>query len=56
MQKLLLDSILFATVAIPLVCAREKNPGRGLRKAILYIAGFDLAYLVGVLFVYPRLH
>jgi hypothetical protein len=56
MQKLLLNSILVATIAIPAMCARDRNPRRGLRRAIFYTAAFDLAYLVGVLFIYPRLH
>jgi hypothetical protein len=55
-QKLLLNSVLFFTVAIPVLSARDPLPKRGLKKALIYTLLFDLAYLVGVLYVYPRLH
>jgi hypothetical protein len=55
MQKLLLVSILLANVAIPIWAARERNARRGLRKALVAMVVFDVAYLVGLLFVYPRL-
>ena len=55
MQKLILVSILFANVAIPLWAARERNARRGLKKALFAMLVFDVAYLVAVLFLYPRL-
>ena len=55
MQKLLLVSILFANVAIPAWAARDRNPRRGLKKALLAMTVFDVVYLAGLLFVYPRL-
>jgi len=55
MQKLLLISILFANVAIPIWGARDRSARRGLKKALLAMMVFDVAYLVGLLVVYPRL-
>lgn len=56
MQKMLLNSILIATLAIPVLAARDPIWQRGLKKALAYFALFDFAYLVAVLYVYPRLH
>jgi hypothetical protein len=55
MQKLILVSILFAHVSIPIWAAREQNPYRGLKKALVWVSVFDLGYLLAVLFLYPRL-
>lgn len=55
MQKLLLVSILIANVLIPLWAAREENAIRGLKKTLAAMVAFDAAYLLAVLFVYPRL-
>ncbi len=55
MQSLLLMSILFATIAIPLVAAHDAYPRRGLRRAVLGILAFDVIYLVACMVVYPRL-
>jgi hypothetical protein len=54
MAKLILVSIIFATVAIPIVAARDPHPVRGLKKALFYAFLFNVAYLVGVLLIYPR--
>lgn len=55
MQKLLLMSVLFATVAIPIRAASDANARRGLRKAIVYMALFDVMYLLALRVIYPRL-
>ncbi|MFL5580486.1 MAG: hypothetical protein ACJ8AO_08935 [Gemmatimonadaceae bacterium] len=55
MQKILLISILVVTVAIPMRAARNPSPTAGLRKAVLGVALFNLAYLVFLRFIYPRL-
>jgi hypothetical protein len=52
--KLILVSIIFATVAIPITVARDPHPVRGLKKALFYAFLFNVAYLVGVLLIYPR--
>lgn len=55
MQKLLLLSILLATVALPMMAARAPRPVRGFMKMIVWVLAFDFLYLIGVLYVYPRL-
>lgn len=55
MQKFILISILFANVAIPIWAARERSPGKGLKKAIVSMLVFDVVYLAALLVVYPRL-
>jgi hypothetical protein len=55
MQKLILISILFADVLIPLWAARDRNAIRGLKKALFYMCIFNAAYLLLVMFAYPRL-
>jgi hypothetical protein len=55
MHKLLLLSILVATIAIPVRAARSTNPVRGLKKAVLQMFAFECFYLVAVVYLYPRL-
>jgi hypothetical protein len=55
MQKLILISILFADVLIPLWAARDPNAIRGLKKALFYMCIFNAMYLLLVMFVYPRM-
>jgi hypothetical protein len=54
-QKILLISILAASGFIPLWAARTRDPILGLRRAVLGIFGFEVAYLIGLLILYPRL-
>lgn len=55
MAKLILISILFATVAVPMRAASDSSPTRGLRRAVGLLVCFNLLYLILVVFVYPRL-
>ena len=52
MDKLAMMSILFATVALPALAARDRNPRRGLRWLLLALLVFNLAYVLYV----TRLH
>jgi hypothetical protein len=51
-QKLLLISIIVASVAIPVWAARDANPGRGLTTAVVVTAAFNLLYLLAVKYLY----
>lgn len=51
-QKLLLISIIIASVAIPVWTARDANPRRGLRRAVVVTAAFNLLYLLAVKYLY----
>lgn len=55
MKGLLLTSILVATFAIPLHAARDVDPRRGLRRAVIGFFAFASAYMIGCLWIYPRL-
>jgi len=55
MQKLILVSILFAGVAIPVWATSERSAVRGMRKALFAMLVFDVVYVLAVLFLYPRL-
>ena len=55
MQKLLLVSILIATVAIPVQMSREKTRAEGVRRTVKWMIGFCVLYLLGLLYLYPRL-
>ncbi|HEU5075873.1 MAG TPA: hypothetical protein VFU02_16885 [Polyangiaceae bacterium] len=54
-DKLLLMSVIFATVLIPAWTQRYRSPKRGLRKTITLMMGFNAIYLLLYLFLWPRL-
>ncbi len=53
MQKLLLVSILAATVAIPLIAARARSLRQSVRRSVVLTATFCFLYWLGLLYVYP---
>ena len=55
MKKFLLYTILIATVMIPMIAASDKSAIRGFRKAVLWMAAFNLLYVFAILYVWPRL-
>jgi hypothetical protein len=55
MAKLLLLSIIIATIALPVRAAKSKQPRAGLKKALLQMAIFNVFYLGGLLYLYGRL-
>jgi hypothetical protein len=56
MGKLLLLSFVFATVAIPVIASRDKNPKRGLRRALKGVILFNLFYLFNLYYIQARMH
>jgi hypothetical protein len=52
--KLILASILLATIAVPMRAARIARPKRAFRKLVVWSLMFNFAYLFFVLYVYPR--
>ena len=54
MTKLLLFSPILAVLVLPVLAARDACPARGLRRALLQLALFNLFYLFVVLYVTPR--
>ena len=55
MQKLLLVSILIATVAIPVQMSREKSRTEGVKRTVKWMVGFCVLYLLALMLLYPRL-
>lgn len=53
--KLLLVSIMIMSIVIPARAAAAKDPRRGLKKALLQMALFNLFYALAVTYLYPRL-
>lgn len=49
MAKLILMSVLFLTITLPAIAARDPHPVRGFKKAILWVVLFNAAYTYGVL-------
>jgi hypothetical protein len=54
-SKLLLFSVVIVSVIIPVWAARDTSARRGLRKAVLLVAAFNLLYLVALKYLYWRL-
>ena len=55
MQKVLLISILFATMLIPLVAARGGSLKSAVRRTAIATGVFCVLYWLGLIFVYPAL-
>jgi hypothetical protein len=55
MGKLLLISIVLATFVLPLRAARDPEPVRGLRRAVVGMAVFVFLYVLGIVYILPRL-
>ncbi len=55
LQKLLLTSVLIATIAIPLRAARDRSERRGLRRTVRNMILFTVFYLLALMHIYPRL-
>lgn len=56
MKKLILFSIIFASVAIPARAARQANGRVGLKKTLVQMAIFELIYLILITQVWVRLN
>jgi hypothetical protein len=54
MGKLILLSLLFATMIIPMRAAADPSPTRGFRRIVLWLLSFNALYVILILFVYPR--
>lgn len=52
MRKLLLLSILIATVAIPAAAARDPLPARSFKRAVFYTLVFETFYVAAVSVLY----
>jgi hypothetical protein len=55
MSKALLMSILVATIALPANLAKDPHPLRAFKRTLFWMAVFEVLYVLGLVFVYPRL-
>jgi hypothetical protein len=55
MAKLLLMSVIFATVLIAVWASADQQPRRGLAKAIRALLIYCFIYLMLVMYVYPEI-
>lgn len=54
MDKFILLSVIFASIAIPARFAKVKNPRAGLKKTLVWMAVFNVFYLFLVRFFWGR--
>ena len=54
MDKVLLASVLLATVTLPALFSGDPSPRRGLRRALWAVAVFNVVYLAFLLISHPR--
>jgi len=47
--------MLIATALIPALTSRDPRARRGLGRTIVSLVVFDVVYLLGLIFVYPRI-
>ena len=48
-------SVALALVALPLLAARDTQPKRGLKRALLYVVAFNACYVFFIRIVLPRI-
>ncbi|HEY4104154.1 MAG TPA: hypothetical protein VGM44_09690 [Polyangiaceae bacterium] len=55
MSKLVLLSIVIATIAVPALAAREPSPRKGLRRVIIGMLLFEAFYVFALMFLFGRI-
>lgn len=55
MKKLLLLSVLYAILLLPLLAARDPHPMRGVKKAMLMMVLYNLWYAFAVLNIWTQM-
>lgn len=53
MKSALLISVLIASVAIPALTARDRNPRRGFKRMLLLLLAFNALYVAYLTMVHP---
>ena len=54
MQKLMLLSVLFAAIIIPVMAASDPLPQRGFKRALAYFLAFCFCYVLVLKFLYAK--
>jgi hypothetical protein len=55
LQKLLLISIVFAAIGIPVWAAQERNVKKAFKKVLFYLFAFNVLYVISLRFLFYRL-
>jgi hypothetical protein len=55
MKSILLMSVFFATLGIPALAARDRNPRRGVKRMLLMLLIFNALYLLYLTQLHPVL-
>lgn len=55
MKKFILMSVIYATLIIPILAARESNPARGVKKALALFVAYNFLYAFLVLVVWTSM-
>ena len=54
MAKLLMMSVILATVVIPIITSRLASPRHGLKRAVMLMLAFNLFYGFALIKLWPR--
>jgi hypothetical protein len=54
-DKIIILSTVLANMAIPIFMAFDHHPRRGLARAFRWLLGYNLFYVIAVLYIVPRL-
>jgi hypothetical protein len=55
MKKFLLMSVLYATIILPSLAARERNPSRGVKRAVAMFVAYNFLYVFLVLVIWTSM-
>jgi hypothetical protein len=55
MKKFILMSVIYATLILPILAAREPNPARGVKKAVALFVAYNFLYALLVLVVWTSM-
>lgn len=56
MDKVILVSIIVATIVVPTLGARDANPRRGIKRTLVFLFAFNVLYLALVTMAYTRFY
>jgi hypothetical protein len=55
MKKFILMSVLYATIVLPILAARERNAARGVKRAVAMFVAYNFLYAFLVLVVWTSM-
>ena len=55
MKKFLLMSVLYATIVLPSLAARERNAARGVKRAVAMVVAYYFLYAILVLVIWTSM-